>query len=305
MTVWYCGRRLALGAIIALSAVVCIQPADAARGRRSSTSTHTAYVHSSARAIQAGAAAYSRHGRGYSVARYGRVGGGLQCVPFARENSGIEITGNAATWWDSAVGVYERGGRPEVGSVLNFRANGRMRLGHVAVVSRVIDGRNVEIDHANWGGGRGNISRNINVVDVSPQNDWTAVRVALGESDDFGSIYPTFGFIYDRPDRGTMVANSGILPAPVLSTALRDLRPARERSLINLASDVEEEVAEAADDIQPRSRYVYARSGYSRHAKAGKLSRTLRGASVQTVSARTVKAQPAAKVSHTRRRHAS
>lgn len=303
MTVWICGRRLALGAIIALSAVVCIQPADAARGRRS-TSAHTTVVHASARAIQAGAAAYSRHGRGYSVARYGRIGGGLQCVPFARENSGIELTGNAATWWDNAVGVYERGGRPEVGSVLNFRANGRMRLGHVAVVSRVIDGRNVEIDHANWGGGRGNISRNINVVDVSPQNDWTAVRVALGESEEFGSIYPTYGFIYDRPDRGTMVANSGIIPAPLLNTASRDLRPARERALVSLANDVEEEVAEAADDTQPRSRYAYARSGYSRYAKAGKLSRTPRSAIVQTVSARSVKGQPAAKASHTRRRNA-
>ena len=24
----------------------------------------------------------------------------------------------------------------------------------------------------------------------------------------FGSVYPTYGFIYDRPDRGVMVANT-------------------------------------------------------------------------------------------------
>jgi hypothetical protein len=35
-------------------------------------------------------------------------------------------------------GVYGRGSVPEAGSVLTFRANGRMRMGHVAVGSRVI-----------------------------------------------------------------------------------------------------------------------------------------------------------------------
>ncbi len=89
--------------------------------------------------------------------------------------------------------------------MLNFRANGAMRMGHVAVVNQVVDSRTIEIDHANWGGPgavRGGISRDISVVDVSPANDWSAVRVALGHSGEFGSIYPTYGFIYNRPDRG-------------------------------------------------------------------------------------------------------
>ncbi len=198
--------------------------------------------------------------RGRSVARYGRVGGGLQCVPFARENTGIELSGNAATWWDSAEGVYERGARPEVGSVLNFRANGRMRMGHVAVVTNVVGSRNIEIDHANWAGpgaGAGGISRNITVVDVSDRNDWSAVRVALGHSGDYGSIYPTYGFIYDRPDHGTMIANTGLRnagPAPVLNAAPRDLRPASERYAASTAATEIEEVAEAGDEPQPRSR---------------------------------------------------
>ena len=117
----------------------------------------------------------------YARTGIGGAGGILQCVPFARENSGIEIIGNAGTWWNSASGIYERGSRPEVGSVLNFRATGRMVLGHVAVVSKVVDSRNIEIDQANWSG-RGRISRNIDVVDVSPRNDWTAVRVAIGDT---------------------------------------------------------------------------------------------------------------------------
>lgn len=189
-------------------------------------------------------------------------GSSLQCVPFARENSGIELAGNAANWWDAATGVYERGARPEVGSVLNFRASGRMRLGHVAVVSNVLDGRNVEIDHANWSG-RGSIRRNVRVIDVSAFNDWSAVRVALGQGD-FGGVYPTYGFIYDRPDHGTMVANTGIGAAvavaqlgvptalPIMAGA-RDLRAPEQR--VQLVAMEEQEVAEAPEEGSNRYRY--------------------------------------------------
>ncbi len=132
---------------------------------------------------------------------------------------------------------------PEAGSVLTFRANGRMRLGHVAVVSRVINPREIEIEHANWWGPgmRGGVARNIPVVDVSEANDWTAVRVGLGRSGEFGSVYPTYGFIYDRPDTGVMVApHSAPAPQPELNPAPSDLRPATERGW-----QTYEEVAEA------------------------------------------------------------
>ena len=141
-------------------------------------------------------------------APYGRR---LQCVPFARAASGIEIRGNAANWWEAAHGVYQRGSHPESGSVLNFRPTGRMHLGHVAVVTAVLDSRAIEIEHANWSGpsaSRGGISHNISVIDVSAGNDWSAVRVSLGRSGTYGSIYPTYGFIYDRPDHGTVEANN-------------------------------------------------------------------------------------------------
>ena len=135
--------------------------------------------------------------------------GGISCVPFARENSNIELTGNAATWWQHAAGVYARGNQPEVGSVLNFRATSHMRLGHVAVVTNILAPRVVEVDHANWSA-RGRISHGVRVVDVSPRNDWTQVRVALPASrDGYGSVYPTYGFIYDRADSGVMLAARG------------------------------------------------------------------------------------------------
>ena len=144
--------------------------------------------------------------------RYGYYRGGLQCVPFARAASGIGLKGNAANWWDAAAGVYERGSLPETGSVLNFRSTGGMRLGHVAVVTAVRDSRSIEIEHANWS--KGSVSRHVSVVDVSPDNDWSQVRVAMGRSGEYGRTYPTYGFIYDRPDSGTMLANTGAGSVP-------------------------------------------------------------------------------------------
>lgn len=158
--------------------------------------------------------------------------GGISCVPFARRDSGIDLKGNAWEWWGHAAGVYARGHVPQVGSVLAFRSNPRMRLGHVAVVSRVINPREVEIDQANWSsyGMRGGIAHNVPVVDVSEANDWSAVRVGLGRSGDFGAVYPTYGFIYNRPDTGVQVAQTAApAPTPALNPAPRDLRPVAER----------------------------------------------------------------------------
>lgn len=135
----------------------------------------------------------------------------LQCVPFARAASGIEIKGNAANWWDAAAGAYARGQAPEAGSVLNFRSTRGMRLGHVAVVTSVVNDREIEIDHANWAGpgaSKGGVSRGMSVIDVSPDNSWTQVRVSLGGDGKYGSVYPTYGFIYDRPDNGAFALNT-------------------------------------------------------------------------------------------------
>lgn len=149
----------------------------------------------------------------------------ISCVPFARQNSGIEIIGNAWQWWENAAGLYARGRVPEEGSILNFEANRHMRLGHVAVVTRVISRREIEVDQANWP--RGNISRKVPVVDVSDNNDWTAVRVGLGRSGDFGSVYPTYGFIYGRRDNGVLLSSTRIpAPRPALNPAPTDLRGA-------------------------------------------------------------------------------
>ncbi len=148
----------------------------------------------------------------------------ISCVPFVRRDTGMEVTGNAWEWWRNAAGRYARGNVPQAGSVLAFETNHHMRLGHVAVVSRVLNRREIEIDQANWPAGRG-ITRGVPVVDVSVRNDWTAVRVGLGKSGNFGSIYPTHGFIYDRQDTGKLIASAWKpAPRPELNPAPADLR---------------------------------------------------------------------------------
>ncbi|HEX7741649.1 MAG TPA: CHAP domain-containing protein, partial [Sphingobium sp.] len=74
----------------------------------------------------------------------------LQCVPYARIVSGVNIRGDAWTWWGQAEDHYQRGHEPRRGAVLAFRPNGPMTLGHVAVVSKVLGGRRMLIRHANW-----------------------------------------------------------------------------------------------------------------------------------------------------------
>ena len=128
--------------------------------------------------------------------------GNLQCVPYARQVSGIRIFGDARTWWDQAEGRYARGHAPRIGAVMAFRPYGGMRLGHVAAVSDIVDSRTVLLRHANWSpinGRRGQIEDDVRAVDVSPNNDWSQVRVwfapirALG-----GTAWPVSGFIYNQ-----------------------------------------------------------------------------------------------------------
>ncbi|MFN7281485.1 MAG: CHAP domain-containing protein, partial [Brevundimonas sp.] len=70
-----------------------------------------------------------------------------QCVTFARMFSGINIFGDAWTWWNQAVDRFRTGRAPETGSVLVFRPEGRMSRGHVAVVSEILTDRVIRVTH--------------------------------------------------------------------------------------------------------------------------------------------------------------
>jgi surface antigen len=125
----------------------------------------------------------------------------LQCVPYARAQSGIDIYGNAGTWWDQAAGRYDRGDEPRVGAVLAFQPTRAMPIGHVAVVAEIVDDRHIYLNHANWSG-PGRIERRALAEDVSPNGDWSEVRVWYAPQHSLGvRENPTFGFIYNEaPD---------------------------------------------------------------------------------------------------------
>jgi surface antigen len=134
--------------------------------------------------------------------------GYLQCVPYARQTSGIQIYGDARTWWDQADGRYKRGNRPRIGAVLAFKPHGAMVLGHVATVSAIIDERTIRVSHANWSpinGVRGQIEQDVDVIDVSEAGDWSAVRVWFAPIQNLGSTaWPTHGFIYSGKPAGAV-----------------------------------------------------------------------------------------------------
>jgi len=128
----------------------------------------------------------------------------VQCVTFARDFSGIDLHGNAATWWGQASGKYEQGSAPRVGGVLVFKATGAMRVGHVATVSAIVSPREIRVTHANWSpidGHRGQVESDVAVVDTSAAGDWSRVRVWYAPLGDLGRRdYPVYGFIYNgRP----------------------------------------------------------------------------------------------------------
>jgi hypothetical protein len=135
----------------------------------------------------------------------------ISCVPYARAVSGIDIRGDAWTWWGQADGRYLRGRLPRAGAVLVFTRTKRLPHGHVSVVTRVVNAREILVTHANWGstrGTRGRVTRDVRILDISPGNDWSRIKVWNLEIDDFGLPYAAQGFIY--PVTGTMTTASGI-----------------------------------------------------------------------------------------------
>jgi surface antigen len=126
-----------------------------------------------------------------------------QCAPYARLISGVNIFGNAHTWWTQAVGKYTRGAMPKVGAVMSFASTARMRLGHVAMVSKVVNAREVLLTHANWSR-RGQVETNVRAVDVSDAGDWSRVKVWFSGIGGLGtSSYPVNGFIYGKGGAGS------------------------------------------------------------------------------------------------------
>jgi hypothetical protein len=135
------------------------------------------------------------------IARITNRRANLQCVPFARAESGIDIHGDAYTWWDQAAHHYERASAPEEGAVLVLHGYRDPNRGHVAVVKEIVSPRMIIVDHANWLN-HGEITRDVPVRDVSPNNDWSEVQVWHVPTRQWGArSYDVQGFILNMlPD---------------------------------------------------------------------------------------------------------
>jgi surface antigen len=162
-----------------------------------------------------------------------------QCVPFARLISGIQIFGDAYTWWQQAIGKYDVGFTPRAGAVLCFKPTERMRLGHVAVVSQVLTDRIVQITHANWSpieGSRGKVEKDVTLVDVSAEGNWSQVKVWYDPNRDLGgSTYQTYGFIY-QDAKAKILASTGISNAENTAIAMAQTAASQMASAVRPSS---------------------------------------------------------------------
>jgi surface antigen len=185
-----------------------------------------------------------------------------QCVPFARLVSGIQIFGDAWTWWSQAAGKYQTGFVPKAGAVLCFRPTGHMRLGHVAVVSQVLTDRVIQISHANWSlidGDRGHVESNVTVVDVSPSGNWSEVKVWNDPSHNLGTtVYPTYGFIYQ--DTATAVS-AKIVSASNAAVAMAQSAATQVASAVRPGSAPMQMLNQAADSTDQIAALIQAATG--------------------------------------------
>ena len=124
----------------------------------------------------------------------------IQCVPFAREASGFDIYGDAYTWWDQAPQKgYAQGAKPAKGAVMVLKKGRKLSRGHLAVVTDILNEREIEVSHSNWGDTkktRSYIYKSMRVQDISPKNDWSIVSFWNKYYNQYGLPYKNNGFIY-------------------------------------------------------------------------------------------------------------
>ncbi|OAI44608.1 hypothetical protein AYO42_04550 [Rhizomicrobium sp. SCGC AG-212-E05] len=117
------------------------------------------------------------------------------CVEYARLRSGLAVFGDAKHWWERARTLYARAAHPVEDAVMVFSGSKRLKRGHVAVVTEIVSDREIIVDHANWQNKR-EVDLATPVLDVSPGNDWSQVRVWDIPSGQFGArTYAVSGFI--------------------------------------------------------------------------------------------------------------
>ncbi len=172
--------------------------------------------------------------------------------------SGIQIFGDARTWWSQAVGKYDVGFVPRSGAVLCFKPTARMNLGHVAFVSQVLTDRVIQVTHANWSvieGHRGAVEKDVTVVDVSPKGDWSQVKVWYDPLRDLGNtVYPTYGFIYGSAQNAAKTAGFTLAKtaADQAVSATQSPVSGASQSLASAAADATDRIAALIQSLTDR-----------------------------------------------------
>ena len=138
-----------------------------------------------------------------------------QCAPYAREISGIDIHGNANTWWGQAAGSYERGHAPKVGAVLAFQSDRAACGSAMSRWCRRSSATAKSCSPTPIGRAAAGSSTTSRAVDVSAAGDWSEVKVWYGPQGGLGtSTYPTNGFIYSGHARRRYGATGTVRPTP-------------------------------------------------------------------------------------------
>lgn len=138
----------------------------------------------------------------------------VECVQFVKDELAKSyptrdfsaLHGNAADWYRNAKkahGTSVVGALPSKGAVMVFAGSGDAAsfpryasfasgsLGHVALVSKVVNGQNILVDHSNWR--RGVTDRN---VPVTTSDNWTTASVYNVETRTMGGgRWAVAGFI--------------------------------------------------------------------------------------------------------------
>ena len=180
------------------------------------------------------------------------------CALYARAQTGVFLYGAAGSWWDQAIGLYQRGQTPKVGSILVFRRTGRIPSGHVAVVAKIVGPSEILVDHANWY--RGRVSHAMPMFDTSPNHDWTTVAAMDLGSGQFGRDYPTYGFVY--PETGghnVALADAARGFNPYAATTQVDYEPYSRAGEFHFAVD---------DALRGRAGH-HRLAGHSTHGRTG------------------------------------
>ena len=124
-----------------------------------------------------------------------------ECVPFVRDRSDIKLYGNAHSWWDQ-IPKNQRSHTPAPGAIMVLSDSHKLHYGHLALVTQLINNREIEVTHTNWGSNsstRRRVYEMMRVRDSSTDNDWSEATFWNKDAGSFGFPYPVDGFIHPQP----------------------------------------------------------------------------------------------------------